>query len=301
MSEIQQKPWPRKLSKEEQERLHAYWEEKARAIEEHARASGLTVTVSEPSDTTEHVVTFPPRIPKKGRRISKKRDLRAAYINTDYIFDAEGKSLTLHVGETNSDVAKLILDHQAQGAVFITACNPASLPLGDIHNRLAMRALKKDLSRYKTYDGYGESRSGSWEPEPSVFCIGISQYDAENLGKRYGQNAIIWVDGAGKAQLIELVNLDRASKSRRKNPPFKVVELFVDWGYEQASIRLTPSQWRRVLEGNYMVFTKKDYYEGKPSRVTWEFEGGQSLHVYCSPDGGDIFHGRLAAVDLWVS
>ena len=72
---------------------------------------------------------------------------------------------------------------------------------------------------------------------------------AEELGRRYGQYAIVWVDEAGTPSLVELADLDRASRYPLKNPPFKWIELGFEWGYEWADIRVSPSQWKRIAAG----------------------------------------------------
>lgn len=271
------------------------------------RASGQTVTVLEPSDGDEFTVTFPPnRLPPAApRRAAKKRNLRAAYLGADYVFEAEGQPYTLRVGEKNPHVRDLLAKHGVQGAAFVTACNPASLLLGDVHNKLAMRALKRDLrgsDRPKAmYEGAGHGLAGIWPSEPSLMLLGVDRLQAEKLGRRYGQYAIVWVDETGTPALVELADLDRASRHPLRNPPFKWVQLGFEWGYEWADIRVSPSQWRRILAGEELSLETRAWNEGEKFTMYWDFDQGERLYVSYGDDGGTTYDGKIAGVSMTLT
>lgn len=80
-----------------------------------------------------------------------------------------------------------------------------------------MQALIRDLEAgnggaWAVYEGAGQGRAGDWAPEPSLMVLGIDRAQAEKLGRRYGQYAIVWVDATGMPSLVELVDLDHASR-----------------------------------------------------------------------------------------
>jgi hypothetical protein len=45
---------------------------------------------------------------------------------------------------------------------------------------------------YVTYEGHGVGEDPRWEPERSLFIIGISKDDASEIGKKFEQNAIVY-------------------------------------------------------------------------------------------------------------
>ena len=51
----------------------------------------------------------------------------------------------------------------------------------------------KDLTKnYMTFEGHGVGQDPTWEPELSLFIIGISKDDALKIGKEFEQNAIVY-------------------------------------------------------------------------------------------------------------
>jgi len=269
-----------------------------------ALSSGRTVTEMNPSDGEEYTVTFPPNRPSRlGPRRRAKRDLRAAYVATDFVFEAEGHTYILRIGEQNQQVRELFAKHSVQGAAYITACNPASLTLGDVHNTLAMRALRRDLSvrnggrPWVVYSGAGQDRAGIWPPDPSLMVLGIDRAEAEALGRRYGQYAIVWIDEAGTPSLVDLADLNHASRYPLKNPPFKWIELGFGWGDEWADIRVSPSQWRRILMGEPLGLEAEGVYDGEAFTMHWDFDGGY-LYVSYGDDGGTAYDGKLTGVSM---
>jgi hypothetical protein len=241
----------------------------------------------------------PPR--SKKERLAG-HDLRAAYLATDFVFEVEGQRYTLRVGEQNPQVCDLLVKQGAQGAAYITAFNPASLQLGEVHNTLAMRALRRDLKAndggsWAVYAGAGQDRAGNWPPEPSLMVLGIDRAQAEKLGRRYGQYAIVWVDATGTPSLVELADLDRASRYSLKNPPFKWVELGFEWGYEWVDIRVSPSRWRRILAGESLGLATLAWNDGKGFTLYWGFDGGNRLYVSYG-NGGTAYDGRLTGVTM---
>lgn len=255
-------------------------------------------TAMESSDGAEFTVTFPPNRPSRpAPRRPAKRDLRAAYLATDYAFEAEGQTYILRIGEKNSQVRELFAKHGVQVSAYITACNPASLALGDIHSTLAIRALRRDLKGgddrpRAVYEGAGQDCAGVWPPETSLMVLGIDRANVEALGRRYGQYAVVWIDETGTPSLVELADLDHASRYPLKNPPFKWIELGFEWGYEWADIRVSPSQWRRILAGEPLGMKTVGHSDGEAFTMCWDFDQGR-LYVSYGDDGGTAYDGNL--------
>jgi len=256
---------------------------------------GPAVKVVEKSDGQKLTATSS----QGGQRHQKRIGLREAYQSSVYQFDADGRTYTLRVGEQNAAIATLFKNHDVSGATFITAHNPASLQLGSVHNELADRALRQDLRGLAkvVFPGEGGDPGGLWPPEQSLLAAGIDRSEAEMLARRYGQYAVLWVDAEGHVSLVELTDLDKASRYPLKVPPFGWVELGVNWGYEWATLRLTPSQWLHILQGGDFGKTSRSRYDGKAFTLSWGFSGGTHLEVSYG-DGGCAYNGELAGVSL---
>lgn len=277
--------------KTQEERIN-YFAKKDKEFLDHLRASGRTVTVKDSSDTNEFVVTFPP-----ARRPAA---LRAAYQSALYEFIVEERTYSLKVGEQNAEVSDFLKSHNATDAAFITAYNPASLQLGQVHNTMANKALKSDLKDAKVpvFLGEGRDTAGLWPPEPSFLAVGIQRSHAEALARKYGQYAMLWVGADGEVSLVELADLDKAHRYPLKVPPFAWVELGFNWGYEWANLRITPSDWRQILEGNDFSKKSRQGNDGEMFTLTWDFSKGTDLYVNYGDDGGTAFDGKISRLSL---
>src|SRR5690606_36363167 len=81
-------------------------------------------------------------------------------------------------------------------AALVTACNPRGEPRDDEANRAAQARLRGALDErgWRYLEGEGRDPSGGWKAEPSFLVLGISRRDAEALGRRFEQNAIVYLE-----------------------------------------------------------------------------------------------------------
>src|SRR5262247_2216821 len=93
--------------------------------------------------------------------------------------------------------------HAAATAAFITAANPHGEERASAANEAAMAALRASLS-WPWLPGEGRDPAGRWRAEPSVLLLGISRAEAEALGRRLEQNAIVFVKKGHPAELVLL-------------------------------------------------------------------------------------------------
>ena len=113
-----------------------------------------------------------------------------AYKNTKYkVF---GSTITIEIGKFNQDLNNLILNHNSNEWAFITAYNPFSRVLSNEENKMRHYELKELTINYLTFEGHGVGEDPTWEPELSLFIIGISKDDASEIGKKFEQNAIVY-------------------------------------------------------------------------------------------------------------
>ncbi len=125
-----------------------------------------------------------------------------AYLRTSYAI-----MLTdfppIRVGEVNPVVEKWLDEQNCTTYAFITAWNPGSVLLSYDENMDRLDQLDDELKEIcpRVYWGTGFGDSGEWEGEVSCWALDISAEDAVRLGRKYGQNAIVWWEKGGLPEL----------------------------------------------------------------------------------------------------
>jgi hypothetical protein len=119
--------------------------------------------------------------------------LDTAYRGTRYIVDNPPGELVLKVDEHNVDVDAILTGYGVNDCAFITAWNPRSQRLTRLVNDQRQGELIAEAQKrgYEVLLGRGVGTDPDWIPEQSIFIIGISCADAEELGANFGQFAII--------------------------------------------------------------------------------------------------------------
>ncbi len=134
-------------------------------------------------------------------------DKLLAYNGTDYVVEApSGRIVSGEIGEPCPEIVAALQQRGLRSAAFITAYNPQGRACTDAANEAAHETLKGDLSNAgcQFWEGAGADPTGTWPPEKSLLALGIARHEAERLGRRWGQDAIVWVEND---QLPELVLL----------------------------------------------------------------------------------------------
>lgn len=95
---------------------------------------------------------------------------------------------------------------------IITAWNPASVLLSDIDNYRRNKQLSDDLTSYDRAKVWVGNQDFSWKEES--YAVALNLDVAIEIGKRYQQNAIYYVDkrNVEKKQLFLISCLDDATK-----------------------------------------------------------------------------------------
>lgn len=130
-------------------------------------------------------------------------ELFEAYLHTNYVVKDEDVFLTIRIQEKNFDLDNLFNQSQTENAAFMTAYNPYSKELSRTENESRQKKLIKLLNEkgYKFFYGYGEDETGEWQPEPSLFILGIEFQNALKLARKFKQNAFIYLE-KGKAPIL---------------------------------------------------------------------------------------------------
>lgn len=128
-----------------------------------------------------------------------------AYRQTEYHVMGRMPAV-LRVGVSCPALAVLHAAHDVQCSAFITACNPHGVECADDVNRQRQAALAAHLSDLELamIEGIGRHPTNGWPPEPSFLVPGLSRTAAEELGRRFEQNAILWAGAEATPELVLL-------------------------------------------------------------------------------------------------
>jgi hypothetical protein len=131
-------------------------------------------------------------------------DLLVAYRSTDFIIEVPNGELTMRCEHDNEAIDELLRKLGKRNCAFITAHNPGSVKLGSLENAQRHRELLHEVKRigYPHFPGRGVGRTSNWDPEESVFIVGISKGEAQELGRAFGQIAIVVKELGCRAELI---------------------------------------------------------------------------------------------------
>ena len=104
------------------------------------------------------------------------------------------------------ELARLFVLTGQQGATFITAENPTGKTVTAEENAANQVRLQQDLTKLgaTVLAGAGEGQDPEWPAEASFLAIGLSRAQACELGHRYRQNAIVWIDAGAIPELVLL-------------------------------------------------------------------------------------------------
>lgn len=135
--------------------------------------------------------------------------LMSAYTNASYVVFGETRAsseLLIRVGKPDPALDALLDAEGAPCAAYVTAANPRGERRGREENAAAHDLLQIFLreKRLRFRAGEGRDPQGFWTPEPSLLVFAIDRADAEALGRRLGQNALVFVEKGRAPELIVL-------------------------------------------------------------------------------------------------
>jgi hypothetical protein len=144
----------------------------------------------------------------RGRAAARSRigaPLLHAYLRAQYAVQAD-PPFVLRVGRREPALARLYGMLGARSAAYVTACNPRSRRLAGSANRRRQARLQRALERAALpfLAGIGADAAGRWPGEPSFLVFGMALGAAAALGRRFGQNAIVWCGPDAVPQLQTL-------------------------------------------------------------------------------------------------
>ena len=128
-----------------------------------------------------------------------------AYRRAIFSADAPGGRMTIRIDQNHPVLDEAVAQAGCDCWCFITAWNPASEPLDPEENATRNAALAAELKREGRvfYPGRGQDAEGAWPAEESFLVFGLQREVARQAGQRHGQNAVVWGEVGGPAQLID--------------------------------------------------------------------------------------------------
>jgi len=126
-----------------------------------------------------------------------------AYRQTEYRV-LGSMPMTLLVGVKCTELAVLHARYQTDCSAFITACNPLGERQADAVNARHEQALLQEIARLGrvAIPGMGQHPTGTWPGEASYLVPGLGRAAAQELGRKFRQNAIIWAGSDAVPQLL---------------------------------------------------------------------------------------------------
>jgi len=119
--------------------------------------------------------------------------LGAAYRTTRYEVDATDGGFVLRVGERCGALGRVYSAYGVKCAAFVTAWNPGSRMCATQDNERAHRKLIACVDRdgLAWLPGTSVDPGDEWPAETSVLVLGADEPAALELGRRFGQNAVV--------------------------------------------------------------------------------------------------------------
>jgi|ERR1035437_2103185 hypothetical protein len=126
--------------------------------------------------------------------------------STDYVAFTNRRTFFVRIGHHSLVIDELLIRMKTRSGAFITAWNPFSKTQSVGANTYWDRELKSCLRArgFAFLPGEGRGQIGEWPPEKSVLAFGMSLAQASSIGRRFRQNAIVYIPLGRPAELVVL-------------------------------------------------------------------------------------------------
>lgn len=134
------------------------------------------------------------------------KDKIEAYLDTHYHVGVGPDAFVLRIGQHSPALALHYAENGSDCALFITAFNPLGQEQDDAANKEAHARLGEVLHPMASaiIEGEGSDPSGKWRTEKSYLAFGIDADAARELGRRFKQDAVVWIGRDAVPQLLLL-------------------------------------------------------------------------------------------------
>ena len=133
-----------------------------------------------------------------------KAQLEILYRATTFRVETADDYIDIRIGQQHAKVDAVLSRLGAMEWAYVTAWNPGSRSMGADENALAQGELVRLIRdrRFEFYKGNGIPVENGWVPEQSIWIAGICRRDAGEVGRQFGQNAIVVGTLGGVAELV---------------------------------------------------------------------------------------------------
>lgn len=147
-------------------------------------------------------------------RASLDQELIEAYLATDYHVFGD-PPLVIKIGQTSAHLAQFLAIQGVSNAAYITAWNPKGRACDHETNAALQARLIETVEAdgFEWIAGEGCGSTGDWPPERSILVLGVSRAEAKRLGHKFRQNAIVWLNCVGAAELIMLMPMSKIAEA----------------------------------------------------------------------------------------
>ena len=130
--------------------------------------------------------------------------LLEAYRCTTYRLAAPGGYIDIRIGRRHPRLDVLLSALSVTEWAFITAWNPGSNLGSTAQNTAAQVELERIVREggHAFYPGEGIPDLAGWAPERSLWIAGVARAAAVELGRRFGQKAIVVGSSGASAELL---------------------------------------------------------------------------------------------------
>lgn len=135
-------------------------------------------------------------------------DLEAHYREADYCVTADSRTLIFRISRHDPASERRLRDAMGRYDrwTVVTPCNPGSVALCEHENAARLEnfhhELDADVRRWLR--SLSRDPAGVWPDEPGAMILDLPLPEAEALGRRYGQNAIVYCATGNAPELIWL-------------------------------------------------------------------------------------------------
>jgi hypothetical protein len=129
-----------------------------------------------------------------------------AYLATDYRLGHTSQDIVLNIGKRSDRLAAMFVERSVNCGAFLTAFNPRGAIQPDAANERSHAELAHLLQEHgvASIEGSGSEGGTDWRAEKSWFALGLQLDPAKGIGRRFDQDAIVWVGPDAVPQLILL-------------------------------------------------------------------------------------------------
>lgn len=129
-----------------------------------------------------------------------------AFQKTIYTIEVGVEKISFSIGVRSNELKNIFRDKNEKTGIFITAFNPYGQIQNDDMNEVSNKKLLFDLQKLAKYVylGQGADPTGNWPAEASFLALGVDIKTSKELGEKYHQDAIIWIEEDAVPELLLL-------------------------------------------------------------------------------------------------